>query len=110
GRVSDALGGKEGLRALADTAHEHGMGLILDVVPNHMAADEANPYWNPPAHDPGRRAKFFDLDLQTGRWRRFFDIDELAGVRVEDPEVFAATHALALRLIDEGVVDGLRID
>jgi (1->4)-alpha-D-glucan 1-alpha-D-glucosylmutase len=106
GRVSDALGGEEGLRALADTAHEHGMGLILDVVPNHMAADDANRFWS----DPELRAKFFDLDPQNGRWRRFFDIDELAGVRMEDPEVFAATHALALRLVAEGVVDGLRID
>ena len=110
GRVSDALGGEEGLRALAATAHEHGLGLILDIVPNHMATDEANPYWNPPAHDPGLREQFFDLDPETRRWRRFFDIDELAGVRVEDPEVFAATHALALRLVAEGVVDGLRID
>src|SRR5262249_51636103 len=42
--------------------------------------------------------------------RRFFDIGELAGVRVEDPEVFETTHALALRLVDEGLVDGLRVD
>jgi (1->4)-alpha-D-glucan 1-alpha-D-glucosylmutase len=113
GTVSDALGGEEGLRALADTAHEHGMGLILDIVPNHMATDDANPYWNPPAHDPALRAKFFDLDPDANRGpghRRFFDIDELAGVRMEDPEVFAATHELALRLVAEGVVDGLRID
>jgi (1->4)-alpha-D-glucan 1-alpha-D-glucosylmutase len=106
GRVSDALGGEDGLRALADAAHAHGMGLILDIVPNHMAADDANRFWS----DPELRARFFDLDPTTGRWRRFFDIDELAGVRMEDPEVFAATHGLALRLVAEGVVDGLRID
>ena len=47
---------------------------------------------------------------QTGRHRRFFDIDELAGVRQEDPEVFAATHELVLRLVREGLVDGLRVD
>ena len=57
-----------------------------------MATDDANPYWA----DPARRAQFFDLDPETGRHRRFFDIDHLAGVRQEDPEVFAATHALAL--------------
>ena len=54
--------------------------------------------------------KFFDIDEVTGRHRRFFDVDHLAGVRQEDPEVFEATHALALRLVREGVVDGLRID
>jgi (1->4)-alpha-D-glucan 1-alpha-D-glucosylmutase len=106
GRVSDALGGDEGLRALADTAHEHGMGLILDIVPNHMAADDGNRFWA----DPALREQFFDVDPATGRWRRFFDIDELAAVRIEDPEVFAAVSELALRLVAEGVVDGLRVD
>jgi (1->4)-alpha-D-glucan 1-alpha-D-glucosylmutase len=106
GRVSDALGGEEGLRELADTAHAHGMGIILDIVPNHMAADDANRYWA----DETLRERFFDVDPVSGRHRRFFDIDELAGVRMEDPEVFAATHALALRLIGEGIIDGLRID
>ena len=43
-------------------------------------------------------------------YRRFFDINELAAIRQEDPEVFAATHALLLRLIASGVVTGLRID
>jgi (1->4)-alpha-D-glucan 1-alpha-D-glucosylmutase len=43
-------------------------------------------------------------------YRRFFDIRELAGVRMEEPEVFAATHELVLRLIREGKVTGLRLD
>jgi (1->4)-alpha-D-glucan 1-alpha-D-glucosylmutase len=106
GRVSDDLGGEDGLRALADAAHELGMGIVLDVVPNHMAADEGNRYWA----DPALRERFFDLDPVSGRWRRFFDIDELAGVRIEDPEVFEVMSGLAIRLVAEGVVDGLRID
>jgi (1->4)-alpha-D-glucan 1-alpha-D-glucosylmutase len=106
GKVSDDLGGEDGLRALADAAHEHGMGIILDVVPNHMANDERNRYWA----DETLRKQFFDLDPASGRWRRFFDIDELAGVRIEDPEVFEAMSGLAIRLVQEGVVDGLRID
>ncbi|MDX6729812.1 MAG: (1-_4)-alpha-D-glucan 1-alpha-D-glucosylmutase [Baekduia sp.] len=106
GRVSDDLGGEEGLRALAETAHEHGMGIVLDIVPNHMAADDGNRYWA----DEKLRRQFFDVDPVSGRHRRFFDIDELAGVRMEDPAVFAATHALALALVEDGVVDGLRID
>ena len=105
-RISDALGGEAGFRALAAAAHEAGLGIVLDIVPNHMATDDANPYWA----DPERRRTFFDLDPETGRHRRFFDIDHLAGVRQEDPEVFAETHRLALALVAEGLVDGLRID
>jgi (1->4)-alpha-D-glucan 1-alpha-D-glucosylmutase len=43
-------------------------------------------------------------------YRRFFAISELAAVRVEDPDVFAATHGEVLRWVAEGDVDGLRID
>ena len=104
--ISRELGGEEELRALSKEARERGMGLILDVVPNHMAADDRNAFWV----DLDLRRQFFDVDEMTGRWRRFFDIDELAGVRQEDPEVFATTHRLVLELMRERVVDGLRID
>jgi (1->4)-alpha-D-glucan 1-alpha-D-glucosylmutase len=104
--ISEELGGQAAFDALAAAVHEAGMGIVLDIVPNHMATDERNRYWS----DPVLREKFFDVDPETGRHRRFFDIDDLAGVRQEDPEVFAETHALALRLVREGVVDGLRID
>lgn len=43
-------------------------------------------------------------------YRRFFDVDTLAAVRVEDPEVFDATHRLLLDLVADGSLDGLRID
>ncbi|MFZ5872667.1 MAG: malto-oligosyltrehalose synthase [Actinomycetota bacterium] len=43
-------------------------------------------------------------------YRRFFDVDTLAAVRVEDPEVFDATHELLLELVASGALDGLRID
>ncbi|GAA4421979.1 malto-oligosyltrehalose synthase [Actinokineospora soli] len=43
-------------------------------------------------------------------YRRFFDITTLAAVRVEDPEVFEATHAEVLRWVAEGDVTGLRVD
>ena len=43
-------------------------------------------------------------------YRRFFDIRDLAAIRVEDPQVFEATHDLALRLLAEGKVCGLRVD
>jgi len=43
-------------------------------------------------------------------YRRFFDVNALAAIRMEDPEVFEAVHALPLRWLAEGKVTGLRID
>jgi (1->4)-alpha-D-glucan 1-alpha-D-glucosylmutase len=101
--LSEELGGEDAFRSLCDA----GLGVVLDVVPNHMAAsDDENPFWR----DPLLRAKFFDLDWRTGTSRRFFDIGELAGVRMEDPEVFEVLHRKIVALVREGLVDGLRID
>lgn len=106
-RVSPKLGGEDELRALCTTAREAGLGTILDVVPNHMAtSEEENRYWR----DPELRARFFDWDPESGWYRRFFDVGELAGVRVEDPGVFEETHAKVLELVADGLVDGLRVD
>jgi (1->4)-alpha-D-glucan 1-alpha-D-glucosylmutase len=102
--ISEELGGEAEFRALIGAAHEAGLGVILDIVPNHMATDDANRYWTE------QRSKFFDVDEETGKYRRFFDIDHLAGVRQEDPEVFEETHRLAISLIKDGLIDGLRID
>ncbi|PWI14667.1 malto-oligosyltrehalose synthase [Streptomyces sp. Act143] len=178
-RVRGELGGEEGLRALARTAREHGLGLVVDIVPNHMAmAPRHNrALWEVLREGPkSPYARWFDIDWEAqggqvllpvlggplggelerlavdgnvlryydhafplregtqdlplpqlldaqwyrlGWWRlartelnyrRFFSISELIGVRVEDPEVFEATHAKILQLLHEGVVDGLRID
>jgi (1->4)-alpha-D-glucan 1-alpha-D-glucosylmutase len=105
-RISEELGGEEAFRDLVAAARAAGLGVILDIVPNHMATDDANRWWA----DRERRARFFDLDEATGRHRRFFDIDHLAGVRQEDPEVFEETHRLAVSLVRDGLIDGLRID
>jgi (1->4)-alpha-D-glucan 1-alpha-D-glucosylmutase len=43
-------------------------------------------------------------------YRRFFDIDTLVGLRNEEEDVFEASHERVLRLVDQGAVDGLRID
>ncbi|MFG3101230.1 malto-oligosyltrehalose synthase [Streptomyces sp. NPDC048182] len=178
-RVREELGGEEGLRALSRTAREHGLGLVVDLVPNHMAMSPRHNHALWELLREGREspyARWFDVDweAQGGRvlmpvlgapvgevldqlrvdgdvlryhdhafplragtaglplpelldaqhyrlawwrlartelnYRRFFSISELIGVRVEDPEVFDATHATVLRLLHEGVLDGLRID
>ena len=170
-RVNPELGGEEGLRALSSTLAAAGLKLILDIVPNHMAADAANAWWADVLRHgrASRFARWFDIDWEAddkvllpilGRpldevqaagellrdgdafryfshrlpavdgglerqhwrlawwrsagdrinWRRFFDINELVCLRMEEPEAFEAVHALPLRLHAEGIVDGLRID
>ncbi|MFF0889398.1 malto-oligosyltrehalose synthase [Streptomyces sp. NPDC003456] len=178
-RVREELGGEDGLRALARTAREHGLGLVVDIVPNHMAMSPRHnrALWEVLREGPKSPfARWFDIDweaqggqlllpvlggplgevldelrvdgdvlryhdhvfplregtedlplphLLDAQWyrpvwwrlartelnyRRFFSISELIGVRVEDPEVFEATHDKILELLHEGVIDGLRID
>lgn len=48
--------------------------------------------------------------VQEIDYRRFFDINELVAMRTQDPAVFDATHGLVLRLVERGLVTGLRID
>ncbi|MCJ1680169.1 malto-oligosyltrehalose synthase, partial [Streptomyces sp. APSN-46.1] len=179
-RVRAELGGEPGLRALAATARAHGLGLVLDIVPNHMAVPRPlrlnRPLWEVLREGPhSPYARWFDIDWEAGggqvllpvlagplmpgelsveggllrhgddlefplregtaglplpellaaqwyrpawwreartelNYRRFFTISELIGVRVEDPGVFAATHAKVLELVRDGVAEGLRID
>jgi (1->4)-alpha-D-glucan 1-alpha-D-glucosylmutase len=56
------------------------------------------------------RLAHWSVAAEEINYRRFFDINQLAALRMEDPAVFAKTHALVLRLIAEGTVTGLRID
>ena len=194
-RIGEEIGGEAALRRLSDAAHAHGMGVIVDVVPNHMSIP--TPIWHNRALWSVLRdgpaspyADWFDVDLAGERsvlvpvlgrpvgavladgeitvgtaavpradgttaretvvryydhvlpvaagtehlgladllerqwyrlaywkvaddelnYRRFFDVDTLAAVRVELPAVFEATHRTLLRLQAEGVIDGYRID
>ena len=75
-----------------------------------------------PATDAGRDRLHRLLDRQSYRlawwraatdeinWRRFFDVNGLAGVRAEVPAVFDDTHRTILRLYAEGLIDAVRID
>ncbi len=68
-RVADALGGETGFRALIEAAHVAGLGILLDIVPNHMSiAGTGNRWWldvleNGPA---SYYAHYFDVDWQSG--------------------------------------------
>src|SRR3954469_23604685 len=56
GSISEELGGEAAFRALVDATHGAGLGIVLDIVPNHMATDDANRFWA----DPELRRRFFD--------------------------------------------------
>jgi (1->4)-alpha-D-glucan 1-alpha-D-glucosylmutase len=194
-RLNDELGGEAGHARLVETCREFGLGMILDVVPNHMAIsgpESQNAAWWSVLRDGPKSpfANWFDIEWATldnpgkvlvpvlGRslaecladgeisvdrteatltalggpvvryyehevplapgtedlplpdvldqqfwrlcdwrigaeelnYRRFFDVTTLAGIRVEDPAVFAASHERVLEQIADGSLDGLRID
>jgi len=66
GRVNPELGGEPALRRLAAEVRRHDMGLIVDIVPNHMAADCANPWWRDvlAQGQASRYAGWFDIDWE----------------------------------------------
>jgi (1->4)-alpha-D-glucan 1-alpha-D-glucosylmutase len=209
--INPELGGETAFRSLVAALRANGMGVVLDIVPNHMAVGGAdNPYWLD-VLEKGRESVFanmFDIDWDTeqgGRaakvvvpllgksftdslaagevtlvwdarlgklalayaehrfplrtddyplvigdaadpagadfarfstpealvellsrqhfrlthwrdaahrinWRRFFDVSNLAALRVEDDGVFEQTHAAIFRLFGEGLIDGVRVD
>ncbi|WP_134324311.1 malto-oligosyltrehalose synthase [Cumulibacter soli] len=182
-RIDKSRGGADGLSKFSAEARRHGLGILVDIVPNHMGI--ANPaenraWWDVLRH--GREsayADWFDIDWDAAArvripivgehdvlpggeianlsvtagelryhdhrfplapgtedevdpqaahsrqnyelvdwrradreltYRRFFGINSLAGLRVEDPRVFAATHREIARWFAEGLVDGVRVD
>ena len=101
-RVSEPLGGEEGLRSLAAA----GLGIVLDIVPNHMGVGDENPLVEGRVAAAEvlrlrRRRRLVPALLRHRRPRR---------AARRGPGVFAATHGKILQLVREGVVDGLRVD
>ncbi|MEA2650490.1 MAG: (1-_4)-alpha-D-glucan 1-alpha-D-glucosylmutase, partial [Chloroflexota bacterium] len=65
-RVGDELGGSDAFARLTDALREHGMGLVLDIVPNHMdiSGEENRWWWDVLRHGPASRyASYFDVEL-----------------------------------------------
>ena len=172
-REDPERGGSTGLDVLASAARTLGMGVLVDIVPNHVGVASPRPatwWWDVLEHGPASRfASYFDIDWDAGagrllvpvvgdddegaievdadarevryhelrlpmapstttldeqhyelaswrrgdaelNYRRFFTVTTLAGIRVEEPEVFDASHAEIRRWFDVGLVDGLRVD
>jgi (1->4)-alpha-D-glucan 1-alpha-D-glucosylmutase len=80
-----------------------------------ISAAGLDAFADPDRLDPLIRRQNFVLDWWRNagdriNWRRFFDITQLAAIRMEEPAAFAAKHAVSLRLYRDGIIDGLRID
>jgi (1->4)-alpha-D-glucan 1-alpha-D-glucosylmutase len=56
------------------------------------------------------RVAYWRVAADEINYRRFFNINDLAGIRIERPELFERAHRLVLSLVAEGMIDGLRID
>lgn len=71
-RVNPELGSEDDLRALAADLHARDMGIILDIVPNHMAASEHNPFWDNLLErgQESRYAEWFDIDWDAPRAKK----------------------------------------
>lgn len=72
-RVNDELGGEAGRRRLVEALRQHGLGQVLDVVPNHMSTDDRRNrwWWDVLKHGAASRyAKYFDIDWSSPDPRR----------------------------------------
>ncbi|MBF7143426.1 MULTISPECIES: malto-oligosyltrehalose synthase [Pseudomonas] len=111
--ASDAYAQAPALRqALADAAAE---GSVFRALENVLKLyDSKTPEGFDRLHRLLERQSYRLASWRTAaddiNWRRFFDINELGGLRVERGDVFEATHAKIFQLVAEGLVDGLRID
>ncbi len=180
--VDPARGGRDALDRFNRSARAQGLGILIDIVPNHVGvADPQESAWWLDVLRHGRDSRFaayFDIDWEFGggkvrlpilggtleeaidgdeltvdgdtlryfdtvlplapdtprgtvaevvaaqhyelmnwkradselNYRRFFAVNTLAGIRVEDPDVFEASHVEILRWVREGIADGIRVD
>jgi (1->4)-alpha-D-glucan 1-alpha-D-glucosylmutase len=105
--IDDERGGKAEFERMLAVAFKHDMRVIWDLTHHQLRSDE-NPYWRGDAAIP--RQQTFDIDPVTGENRGFWQHRHLAGVRVEDPAVFAEVNSLLLSYVGRGLVHGVRVD
>jgi len=102
-RLSESLGGERGYAALRDVASRAGISVLLDVVPNHMAASGENPWWRDVLEN-GRfspYAEWFDIDWEgTGRGARKRLLLPILG---DDLRSVLERGELSLDLDDDGI-------
>jgi (1->4)-alpha-D-glucan 1-alpha-D-glucosylmutase len=100
--------------ALAETATDPQVWAALDAAVAALNGTPGLPETFEPLHllleDQAYRLAYWRVASSEINYRRFFDINQLAGLRMERGETFEATHRLLLRLIAEGKVQGVRLD
>lgn len=100
--------------ALAEAVKDRGVGNALDAAVAAVNGTPGLPETFEPLHalleEQAYRLAYWRVASSEINYRRFFDINQLAGLRMERGEVFEATHRLLLRLIAEGKVQGVRLD
>lgn len=107
---------KRNLAALSD-AHAHAHASIAHHIADNLTEFNGHP-GQPASFDllheliqvQGYRLAFWRVASDEINYRRFFDINDLAALRMEAPAVFNATHRFILDLVVQGKVEGLRID
>ncbi|MCM2387039.1 malto-oligosyltrehalose synthase [Streptomyces albipurpureus] len=111
-RVREELGGEDGLRALASTARQHGLGLVLDLVPNHMAAvpQYNRAFWEALREGPSSPyARWFDIDWEAGGGRVLLPVlagpigAEINALKVKDAALHYGEQRFPLRAGTEGL-------
>ncbi len=98
--LSDAARDPENVAAIESALATFAVGAGPEAIDRLDAVLQAQNY----------RLAYWRVSADEINYRRFFDINDLAGVRVEDAEVLAQTHRLVFELIESGLVQGLRID
>jgi (1->4)-alpha-D-glucan 1-alpha-D-glucosylmutase len=102
-------------RALAElVAADSGVAAALDRAVAILAGDPTDPASFDPLHEllesQAFRLAYWRVASDDINYRRFFDVNDLAALRVENEAVFEATHRLVLELVAAGVLAGLRVD
>ncbi|GAC1591278.1 MAG: malto-oligosyltrehalose synthase [Acidimicrobiales bacterium] len=95
-------------RIAALCAEDHGIAHAIDGAIAHVNEDLA--LLDALLERQNYRLAYWRTADQQLDYRRFFDIDTLVALRIEDPEAFVETHQHILDWVHEGLVDGLRID
>lgn len=101
-RLASLMAASEEVRAAVDTAVTQVNG-GTDQPDSYLQLDQL-------IDQQAYRLAFWRVSSEEINYRRFFDVDDLAAIRVELPEVFAAVHGLILQLLAEGKATGLRVD